>query len=387
MIDYKKEYFKKTPKILIVDDLDVNIVLLRAHLLEAGYDVIVAKSGKEGLTKAFYHKPDLIILDIMMPIMDGYEVCKILKESDETRNIPVIFLTALQETKDKVKGLEVGGDDFISKPFNDVELLARVRSLLRIKYYNEQIIQQNKNFQKELEMARILQNAVLPQSYPKLNGLEISSKYIPSSYLSGDYFNFIRLSENKIGIFISDVMGHGVQASLVTMLLKSIFENNVYNISSPKELMKIINDDLVKLLGSVMIFATAAYAIIDLDNKLMSYSTAGHPPILQINNEIGELKELRCKSGLLGIYPDFTYQDNHAEIKNGDFIVFYTDGILDVTDTDEVAFGDGRFYEILNQKNYKSPKELIDILGLELFKFSGKKTYEDDINLVGIKIN
>ena len=154
----KEDYtFTKTAKILVVDDLEVNVTLIKAYLKDAGYEVITANSGKEALTKAFFYKPDLVILDVMMPVMDGYEVCQILKDNEDTRSIPVIFLTALQETKDKVKGLEVGGEDFISKPFNDIELLARVRSLLRIKYYNEQIINQNKKLQKELEMARILQ--------------------------------------------------------------------------------------------------------------------------------------------------------------------------------------------------------------------------------------
>ena len=119
-------------------------------------------------------------------------------------------------------------------------------------------------------MARILQNAVLPREEPKVNGIEIAFKYIPSSYLSGDYFNFIKLSDSKIAIFISDVMGHGVQASLVTMIIKSIFENIAHNEKTPKEIMDEINQKMFKLLGSnTIIFATAAYAIIDIENLEM----------------------------------------------------------------------------------------------------------------------
>ncbi|MBN1153927.1 diguanylate cyclase [candidate division KSB1 bacterium] len=126
-------------KILIVDDIALNRKLQHAYLDAVGYDVIVAKDGVEALEKIKNESPDLILLDVMMPKMNGFEVCRELKNNEETRFIPVILVTALNEIENKIKGIEAGADDFISKPFNKLELLARVKSLLRIKHLHDEL--------------------------------------------------------------------------------------------------------------------------------------------------------------------------------------------------------------------------------------------------------
>ncbi|RKY75718.1 diguanylate cyclase response regulator [candidate division KSB1 bacterium] len=132
---------KKEAKILVVDDIAINLELQKAYLTAAGYKVIEAKSGQEALQKVRDEKPDLILLDVMMPKMSGYEVCKILKNDPETQFIPIIMVTALTSVEDKIRGIEAGADDFISRPFNKTELMARVKSLLRIKFLQDQLHQ------------------------------------------------------------------------------------------------------------------------------------------------------------------------------------------------------------------------------------------------------
>ncbi|RKY92859.1 diguanylate cyclase response regulator [candidate division KSB1 bacterium] len=132
---------KKEAKILVVDDIAINLELQKAYLTAAGYEVIEAKSGQEALQKVRDEKPDLILLDVMMPKMSGYEVCKILKNDPETQFIPIIMVTALTSVEDKIRGIEAGADDFISRPFNKTELMARVKSLLRIKFLQDQLHQ------------------------------------------------------------------------------------------------------------------------------------------------------------------------------------------------------------------------------------------------------
>ncbi|OQX60674.1 hypothetical protein B5M50_00360 [candidate division KSB1 bacterium 4484_219] len=131
----------KILKILVVDDIAINLELQKAYLTAAGYEVIEAKSGQEALQKVRDEKPDLILLDVMMPKMSGYEVCKILKNDPETQFIPIIMVTALTSVEDKIRGIEAGADDFISRPFNKTELMARVKSLLRIKFLQDQLHQ------------------------------------------------------------------------------------------------------------------------------------------------------------------------------------------------------------------------------------------------------
>lgn len=135
-MDAQKE-IKQT--ILVVDDNEANVELLEAYLTAYGYDVITAMNGESGLEKTYENMPDLLLLDIMMPGLNGYEVCKKLKEDEKTRFIPIVMITALTEVDDKVKGLDVGADDFLSKPFNKLELMARVRSLLRLKTLHDDL--------------------------------------------------------------------------------------------------------------------------------------------------------------------------------------------------------------------------------------------------------
>ena len=145
-------------KILVVDDIPVNIQLMQKYLSPAGYEILFARNGEEALVQVKNGKPDLVLLYVMMPKMDGFETCRILKSNDKTKYIPIIMVTALNEIEDKVKGIEAGADDFITKPFNKLELLARTQSLLRIKRLHDQL--QEKVFQLEQAKERLRMLAV-----------------------------------------------------------------------------------------------------------------------------------------------------------------------------------------------------------------------------------
>jgi len=143
-------------KILVVDDIPVNIQLLQTYLSSIGYETIVGHNGEEALHQVKEQKPDLILLDVMMPKLDGFQTCKLLKSNDETKYIPVIMVTALNEIEDKIKGIEAGADDFITKPFNKLELLARVKSLLRIKLLHDQLQEKVRQLEQAKERLREL---------------------------------------------------------------------------------------------------------------------------------------------------------------------------------------------------------------------------------------
>ncbi|NIA30838.1 MAG: diguanylate cyclase [Actinobacteria bacterium] len=145
-------------KILVVDDIPVNIQLMQKYLSPSGYEILFARNGEEALVQVENGNPDLVLLDVMMPKMDGFETCRILKSNDKTQYIPIIMVTALNEIEDKVKGIEAGADDFITKPFNKLELLARTKSLLRIKRLHDQL--QEKVFQLEQAKERLRELAI-----------------------------------------------------------------------------------------------------------------------------------------------------------------------------------------------------------------------------------
>ncbi|MEW5722562.1 MAG: two-component system response regulator [Thermodesulfobacteriota bacterium] len=156
--------FPKSPLILVVDDEELNLRLLEALIRPQGYEVQVARDGVEALARVRETPPDLILLDIMMPRMNGFEVASELRRDEETRTIPIVMVTALQDVEDRVKALEVGADDFLTKPVDRMELRARVRSLLKVKAYNDHM----KNYQQELETEVARRTEELRAAYARI---------------------------------------------------------------------------------------------------------------------------------------------------------------------------------------------------------------------------
>ncbi|MBE0514489.1 two-component system response regulator [Sulfurimonas sp.] len=172
---------QKNPLILIVDDLPQNIELLEAYLAPQGYEILTASSGAEALEKLASHQVDLILLDVMMPEMDGFEVARRVRQNETMRLLPIILVTALHETEDRVRGIEAGCDDFISKPVEKSELVARVRSLLKVKAYNDLL----SNYQKELESEVAKKTKEIKRALKKLK--EASLETIHRLSLAAEY--------------------------------------------------------------------------------------------------------------------------------------------------------------------------------------------------------
>ncbi len=192
--------------VLVVDDAPANIQIVKSILKDL-YKIRVATSGAKALELAkVTPPPDLILMDVMMPEMDGYEVCKHLKLDPETRDIPVIFLTGQTHVDEETKGFEVGAVDYIHKPFSPAVVKARVHTHLMLRGIREQLAQQLLSIQKELETARQIQLSILPSEIPKIEGLDIAARYLPMTAVAGDFYDFIVVDEKRIGILVADVL-------------------------------------------------------------------------------------------------------------------------------------------------------------------------------------
>ena len=156
--------------------------------------------------------------------MDGFEVVKRIRANKATEFIPIVMITALRDTREnRIKSIEAGADDFIEKPFDSLEVLARVRSLLRIKEYQDTLAKHNARLEEELQMARSIQEILIPQNgVQELSGFRIASRCCPEMAVGGDFFDVWEVAPNRLGVFISDVMGHGVSAAFVTVFIKTI---------------------------------------------------------------------------------------------------------------------------------------------------------------------
>jgi len=201
--------------ILVVDDTPLNISVITGALKDT-YRTKVATSGAKALAIAVAdEKPDLILLDVMMPEMDGYEVCRRLKADPTTREIPVIFLTAQTDAEDETHGFQVGAVDYVHKPFSPAVMKARVHTHLALRETREKLARQLLAIQKELETARLIQQSILPQTVPQIDGLEIAARYVPMASVAGDFYDFIAVDKKHVGILVADVSGHGMPAARI----------------------------------------------------------------------------------------------------------------------------------------------------------------------------
>jgi len=375
---------KKT--VLLVDDAPANIQIVNSILKDI-YKIRIATSGAKALELVkVTPPPDLILLDVMMPEMDGYEVCSHLKSDAGTRDIPVIFLTGQTDVEDETKGFDVGAVDYIHKPFSPAVVKARVQTHLVLRGIREQLAQQLLTIQKELETARQIQLSILPSSVPKIEGLEIAARYIPMTSVAGDFYDFIVVDEKHIGILVADVSGHGMPAALIASMLKIALSSQVAHATNPAKVLLGLNQALCGKFQHH--FVTAAYVFIDLENRTLTYAGAGHPPLILWGGPEG-VRSIEENGLFLGKFSFATYTSVELPIKAGDRILLYTDGIPETENPAGVGFGENAFKAFLDTEQSTSANHFIDRLLEELSRWSTRRATEDlddDVTIVAIHV-
>jgi sigma-B regulation protein RsbU (phosphoserine phosphatase) len=365
----------------VVDDATANLQIVHS-MLKDDFKIRVATSGAKALAlvKAMPH-PDLILLDVTMPEMDGYEVCSILKATPEARDIPVIFLTGKTDVGDETKGFEVGAVDYIHKPFLAAVVKARVHTHVVLREAREQLAQQLVSINRELEMARQIQLSILPRGTPTIKGLEIAARYIPMGSVAGDFYDFIIVDEVHVGILIADVTGHGLPAALIASMLQVSLAAQIAHASEPAQVLAGLNHALCGKFAQH--FVTAAYLFVDMEKESMSYASAGHPPLLLWQRSNRSALEV-CDNGLLlGHSPEATYPVVQMPVEPGDRAVLYTDGIIEATNLSGEEFGEDRFKRLLDINCSLGANEFSDALLDELSRWSGQgQCQKDDITLL-----
>ena len=371
--------------ILIVDDTPINIGVISGALKDS-FATKVATSGEKALAIASgKDKPDLILLDILMPEMDGYEVCRRLKADPDTRDIPVIFLTSQTEAEDETKGFEVGAVDYIHKPFSAAVVKARVRTHLMLRDAHAVIARQLVEINTELEMARQIQLSILPSSTPKITGLDIVARYIPMTSVAGDFYDFIVVDERHVGILIADVSGHGLPAALIASMLQVALTAQARHVSEPGKVLAGLNQALCGKFQHN--FVTAAYVYVDLEKNIMNYGGAGHPPLLLWRKSTGSASELLENGLVMGQFEEATYDSLQVPIEPGDRFFLYTDGILETCNPAQEEFGTDRFMKFMETNNKLPAGPFADALMLELARWLEQppgEGHKDDISLLAI---
>ncbi len=374
---------KKT--VLLVDDAPANIQIVNSILKDI-YKIRIATNGAKALELAkATPPPDLILLDVMMPEMDGYEVCTRLKMESQTRDIPVIFLTGQTEIEEETRGFEVGAVDYIHKPFSPAVVMARVQTHLVLRGIREQLALQLQTIQKELETARQIQLSILPAEIPKLEGLDIAARYIPMTSVAGDFYDFIVVDEKHIGILIADVSGHGMPAALIASMLKIAFAAQVPHAADPAQVLSGLNQALCGKFEHH--YVTAAYLFVDMAKGTLTYAGAGHPPMLLWGGSSTGVRDVEENGLFLGKFPWATYSSLELALGANDWCLLYTDGIPETMNHSEVEFGTERFREFLAAEQSTSADQFADQLLEEFSRWAARSPAEeldDDITMVAI---
>ncbi len=375
----------RSKTVLIVDDTPINIGVI-AGALKDTYKTKVATSGEKALAIAGgEEKPDLILLDVLMPEMDGYEVCRRLKADAATREIPVIFLTGQTGTEDETRGFEEGAVDYIHKPFSEAVVKARVKTHLALREASATIEKQLKEINLELEMARQIQLSILPQDTPKIAGLKIAAKYIPMTSVAGDFYDFIVVDERRVGMLIADVSGHGLPSALIASMLQVALSGQTNNAEDPTKVLLGLNKALCGKFERN--FVTAAYVFVNMETRTLKYAGAGHPPILLWQKSEKKGRELSENGLFLGMFPEAEYVSKEISFGENDRLVLYTDGVPETKNPKEVEFGTKRFLEFIGNHDGVAAENFADTLYAELSRWTelpGAEGQQDDITVLTV---
>lgn len=375
---------KGTQNILLVDDSKLNRAIVKKTLSGSNIKITEAEDGLIGLELLARGHYDLILLDIVMPNLDGFGFLEKFKDVIKNNFIPVILMTGLDDLNSKIKGLNIGADDFLLKPLNEKELIARVQSLLRLKSAHAQLYEKNELIKKELAYARRLQQYIIPRDFSYIKGVSIFGRYLPIADIGGDLYDCYNLPNNQIGVLIADVTGHGIPAALVMSMSKMIFSIYAAEYSSTSLLLSTINAEMRHMLLDMQ-YVTAFYLIIDPVEGYIKFTNAGHTRPLFYRAGTDKIFALDTNGLFIGITDKPKYEEKKIRVEKGDRLFLYTDGITELKNPEKVEFGEKRLASFIRANNDKKKDEFCELLLNTLKGYTALDERSDDIAFLSIE--
>jgi serine phosphatase RsbU (regulator of sigma subunit) len=368
------------PLILIVDDNPANVEIFQMRLAANNYEIITATDGEEGLAMAREKQPDLILLDIMMPKMDGIEVCQRLKGDPTLPFMPIIMVTAKADSKDVVAGLEAGGDEYLTKPVDHAALVARVKSMLRIKSLHDMVLEQSAQLKIQLKTATKIQSLFWPKIPELKAGGHIWAVSVPATYVGGDLYDVIPLPDDSLLAYVADVSDKGVPAALIMAALSTKIRSEAQIQSEIDKLLETVNNSTYDLTSEEGFFATIVLVRYWPHSGKMQLAIGGHlQPLWIVESGIGNLPQINGVS--LGVTPDVCYEKKEILLSPGESVLLFTDGIIEAQNENNELFGNDRLVDSI--KNAKEPPWGKKLLG-SIRHWQGDSPASDDLTILEI---
>jgi sigma-B regulation protein RsbU (phosphoserine phosphatase) len=368
--------------ILAVDDLPENLTLIARVLQCEGYEVLQASSGMQALELAGRKLPDLAVVDVMMPEMDGIETCRALKKLAGESFLPVALITAREDAPIKRQGLDAGAEEFLSKPFDHEELVARIRALLRTKRLYDALGESNRKLEGEMQALASLQRSLLPVEPPRFEGVRLWDHYQPSRSAGGDFFDYVAIDERNLGVAVGDVSGHGPQAAVIMAMTKMSLHLNREAWESPAELLGRVNEQLRRFTPPEE-FVTMFYGVLDTAGGMLHWASAGHCPPIRLSAASGRAEALEVAPSLpLGLVEDAESAQGVCRLERGDRLLVYTDGVVEASDDRGEMFGESRLIEAARRAGARRGERINpDLIGA-VADFTGGREFRDDCTLL-----
>ncbi|HUG20060.1 MAG TPA: SpoIIE family protein phosphatase [Planctomycetaceae bacterium] len=400
-----KKVAGRPASILVVDDTSANLQVLAGMLKDRGYKVRPVPSGKLALLAARRDPPDLILLDINMPEMNGYEVCEHLKADDELKGIPIIFISALTEPLDKVKAFATGGVDYITKPFQMEELHARVETHLKLRRLqielektNSQLSKINSRMSRDLQAAAKIQETFLPRKVLCVPGVDFAWIYQPCDELAGDGLSIIPLGDDKFGLYVLDVSGHGVASALLSVTLSRLLsppsepssilirdgDRGGYDIAPPVEVATRLNQ-LFPFDPSIEQLTTMIYGILNTATGEFRYVSAGHPGPVHLPYRADPVI-LESEGFPIGLANE-VYEERSVCLGAGDRLYLYSDGVPEAMNPAGDQFGDAQLLDAIVQGRSVPLQENVASLVGEITRWHGTGRPHDDLSILAVEVS
>ncbi|MEH6549839.1 MAG: SpoIIE family protein phosphatase [Pseudomonadales bacterium] len=384
---------KSRPTILAVDDTPENLDVVKGILAEE-YHIKVAVHGKVALKIAQSQLPDLILLDIMMPEIDGYEVCRQLKANPATRDIPVIFLTAKGETADEAEGFNLGAADYILKPVNPPLLKARVKTHLALKQNMDDlqaaytvINKQKERMQQELNVGRDIQMSMVPDTFPAFpehDEFDIHAILKPAREIGGDFYDYFFIERDKLCVCVGDVSGKGVPAALFMAVTKTMIKSTAVEDHSPASIMTRVNDEISRDNPSCM-FITLFFGILNVRSGEFRYTNAGHPYpyIKRADGVFDTLKQIH--GPVVGAVDGLAYGEDSVYLAKDDQLLIFTDGVTEAMDVADQLYGEQRVIDCFQSAQTTELDVLVSGTLDSVETFAGEAEQADDITILALR--
>jgi sigma-B regulation protein RsbU (phosphoserine phosphatase) len=370
----------QSARILIVDD-DPGILRAVERILRRPHQIVTATSGEAALDKAHTFKPDLAIVDIRLPAMNGFEVTRALKAAQP--NVDAILMTGNAEETDEtlIRAIDEGAFYFIQKPFDRRVLLALVNRCLELRELREEREQFLRRVERELEEARKFQLSLLPPPVMELPGVSIAARYLACNELAGDIYDYVEAGEGAVAVLIADVVGHGASAAMMTGVVKAAFRASHVDGFEPMAVVDRVKEGIRDY--DPTRFVTLCCGRIDTRRGELQYVNAGHPePIIRS----GAARTMLLDSTgpiLSSAFFDIPCEQASVALRTGDSLLLYTDGLTESRGPDGM-FGKDRL--VLAMLSDRRGADLLDTVLSEVVAFSSSPSNQDDITLLAVDL-